>query len=209
MTITETPEDVTVMGVHLIYPDAEYTVGQVGDHFVTLSQIWDVCQSLAVYKVLGGLEDLRSAPIRLDFDLIPLQIIRLRIASPMEFVATAAGGGITIAFTGYALHLVARVLRYPEAIGAWIPRLVAGWQLGWGEAADARRARHITEREARRVTDLDTTATLSQLAGQLEISRMRPNVVEIMGAGDTPEDLAVALGEYEPPHEPNFKSPRS
>jgi hypothetical protein len=43
MTVTETEQDITVMGVHVIYRDAEYSVGQVGSYFLLLSQIWNAC----------------------------------------------------------------------------------------------------------------------------------------------------------------------
>jgi hypothetical protein len=48
-----------------------------------------------------------------------------------------AHGGTAIMVV-YAIHLLVRVMRDPERIGAWLPRLVTSWHREWDAARKAR-----------------------------------------------------------------------
>jgi hypothetical protein len=69
-----------------------------------------------------------------------LVIAQLRIGSPMELSLITQGVGVT-AITGYAIYLFAQIVKDPQRVGAWLPRLVAGWHTGMNELDEARRKR--------------------------------------------------------------------
>jgi hypothetical protein len=124
-------------------------------------------------------------------------------------ITFAVEGGI-VGVGVYATFLAARVLRSPESVGAWLPRVVAGWHRGMYEAEMRRYERHVrsrndddddfeewplkpdelpTEQDIRQLPDV---RGLMKVSNQLIDLRMQPDEVSVIGADETPEDLAVA-----------------
>jgi hypothetical protein len=54
--------------------------------------------------------------------------------------AVAEGGGEAAAVI-YTVHLLAEVMRDPERVGAWLPRVLAAWHIGMTKAEKARHQR--------------------------------------------------------------------
>jgi hypothetical protein len=69
-----------------------------------------------------------------------LRVHRLSIGSPMVITFAVEGGAAVV--VSYSAYLFAQVLRSPETIGAWLPRLVAGWHQGWRQAESEKSGRH-------------------------------------------------------------------
>jgi hypothetical protein len=96
-----------------------------------------------------------------------------------------AGAGVAV---GYAIHLLASIMRNPEAIGSWIPNLLSAWEIGKGKLAEDRLSRKIAEAELRKY-DVETRASdLETVASQI---RPAENVMTI-GAGPVPRGLPLS-----------------
>jgi hypothetical protein len=121
------------------------------------------------------------------FELPPLTFERIHLNSPLEITLAAAGStGLTI----YALHLLRSVLSDPRRIGAWLPRLAAGWYDGRREALKAQREYEDELRQTEEIVDKKVDA-LMELSEDLE--RVRPDELTITGETEIPEDIAEAL----------------
>ena len=69
-----------------------------------------------------------------------LKVERIQLNSPLDItlaLETAGSTGVIV----YAMYLLGAVLRDPERIGGWLPRLAAGWHKGRLEARQALQAR--------------------------------------------------------------------
>jgi hypothetical protein len=118
----------------------------------------------------------------------------INLNSPLDItlaIQAAGGTGITV----YALYLLSAVLRDPERLGGWLPRLVAGW--------------HKARRDLARIRDKDMNIFGSQREGLVtllceeEVAKLRelsqqlrelkPRDVTVSGAGTLPEDITKAL----------------
>jgi hypothetical protein len=118
---------------------------------------------------------------------------RIKLDSPLEItVAVAGSAGVVI----YTLHLLCAVLRDPEGIGGWLPRLVAGWQKARRDAEMVRQE-HRVEVLRGRLTDLlikQNMSRLMRLAQNPELHDLHPVEVTLVGAEDeTPEDIREAF----------------
>jgi hypothetical protein len=142
-----------------------------------------------------------EAFLRLRRPLPQLKVERIQLNSPLDITLAleAAGGtGVTV----YAMYLLSAVLRDPERIGGWLPRLAAGWHKGRLEASEARL-------QARRDAGLDTDPTFPEKQPPID-ARMYENVTKLVDMSrrlthpqpvdvivdrdaETPEDLAEAL----------------
>jgi hypothetical protein len=118
---------------------------------------------------------------------------RITLDSALEItLAAAESTGVIL----YALHLLCAVLRNPEGIGGWLPRLHAGWH-------EARRRAEMVRQEHRvdvirgQLTDLlikQNMSRLMRLAQNPELQDLHPVQVTLLGAGDeTPADIREAL----------------
>jgi hypothetical protein len=125
------------------------------------------------------------------FELPPLTFERIRLNSPLEVTLAAAGStGLTI----YALHLFRAVLGDPGRIGAWLPRLAAGWYEGRREALKAKQEYEDELRQTEQILDKKVDA-LMELSTDLE--RVHPDELTVTGAPQIPEDIAKALEEVD------------
>jgi hypothetical protein len=118
---------------------------------------------------------------------------RIQLDSRLEM--TLAAGGTTRVII-YALHLLSAILRNPEGIGDWLPRLVAGWHKARRDAEMVRQERQ-DEVGRGQLTDLlikQNVSRLMRLAQNPELQDMHPVQVALVGAEDeTPEDIREAL----------------
>jgi hypothetical protein len=118
---------------------------------------------------------------------------RIRLDSPLEItVAAAASTGVII----YALHLLCAVLRDPEGIGGWLPRLTADWHEARRDAEMVRQE-HRVEVLRGQLTDLlikQNMSRLMRLAQNPELQDLHPVQITLIRAeDDTPEDIREAL----------------
>jgi hypothetical protein len=126
------------------------------------------------------------------FELPPLMFERIRLNSPLEVTLAAAGStGLTI----YALHLLRSVLSDPGRIGAWLPRLAAGWYEARQEALKARQEYEDELRQTKEIVDKKVDA-LMDLSEDLE--KVQPDELTVTGATETPEDIAHQLDLLSP-----------
>jgi hypothetical protein len=89
----------------------------------------------------------------------------------------------------YAVHIFVRVMRNPQSVGAWLPRLVAGWHTGQREAEEAKQARKRFE-----VNQKAAVIRLTNTAVQVS-TILTPRQVEAIGAGDPPAEIIEAAGK--------------
>jgi hypothetical protein len=199
MTATEAQRETkTLIGLHASYPDRSYDVAMVGQYLQAVDDAWRACIALTLYRFIGNAESGRIGPTgsvdRRRVIKTALEITRLRIGSPMELAVAAGGGGIT-AIIIYSVHLLAQALRNPEAIGAWLPRLVAAWHLAQGEASRAKRLRYSAEVEEAVAKRVEEAAALIKLGHQLTATGIKPEAVTVVGAGEPPEEIVEAARE--------------
>jgi hypothetical protein len=111
----------------------------------------------------------------------------LHLNSPLEITLAAAGSaGLTL----YALYLLSAVLRDPERIGSWLPRLTAGWHKGWREAEKERRLRQDDLQMIEKTVE-DQVPKLIAISENL--ADMKAADVTVLGDSETPEDIAKVL----------------
>lgn len=217
----------TGLGVHVVYPSLVYEVHRMSEYFAALGAVWDSCLQLALLRYRRRsasralteaepwLESQRRAPDVTELDPIRLgqltqrwekdataritfRVHRLHIASPMEITFAVEGGVAAVAV--YTAFLTARVLRDPERIGAWLPRLVAGWHQGMQEAERRKLERRAVDQEQpdeamseRRVVEqLPQVRELIKASSRVSQLHMHPEEVSVIGAHEAPEDLAAA-----------------
>ena len=124
---------------------------------------------------------------------LSFEIARLRIESPMELtLATVAAGGGLAAVAWYSVHLLAKAIRHPQDIGAWIPRVIAGWHKGQAEKDQARQAREEAEREREDQLAIREAAIRLRAAGQ-GLKELPATEATPTDAGEPPEDIVVAF----------------
>ena len=122
-------------------------------------------------------------------------ISRLRIESPMELAVAVVQTGGPTALAIYAVHLLVPVMRDPERVGAWLPRLLVGLRNGMTEAeragmdlADARAERRRNQRA------IDDAAD-SLLIAAKKLKELPADEATAIGAGETPDDIVAALSD--------------
>lgn len=204
----------TEHSISVMYPDVTYFVGGLGSYFVQIGLAWRLCMDLSSgrYEMtsnfsLGG--SARRSSWSLE-ESQQLRFARIQLNSPLDItlaIEAAGGTGITI----YALHLLSAVLRDPERIGGWLPRLAAGWHNARREAELARlerkRQASVTNMHRRALDDdhrlrmqeaesinkqVDETVTeLVDLSRHLE--EFQPAQVIVNTDSGTPEDITRAL----------------
>jgi hypothetical protein len=121
-------------------------------------------------------QEVRRRTSRLGEGEDALTIESLRIGSPLELTLAAAGSTTALVYTA---HLVAKALRDPAAIGAWFPRLLAGWHRGMADLEEARRQHDVQRAFEDAVLELRAPATS----------------VEVTNAGEVPEELATPFSD--------------
>jgi hypothetical protein len=118
---------------------------------------------------------------------------RIKLDSPLEITVAAAESTRVIL---YALHLLCAVLRNPERIAGWLPRLVTGWHKARRDAEMVRQG-HRVEVIRGQLTDLlvkQNMSTLMRLAQNPELQELHPVQITLVGAGDElPEDIRETL----------------
>lgn len=194
MTTTKTRRGAEVQ-IHAVYLRLAYDVELMQSYFAAIDLAWRSTLALAYYLVYGRLA-LGVEPRMGDHDmLVPeqrasrLYIQRLSIRSPMEI--TFAIEGSVVAGTAYAAYLFARVLRSPESIGAWLPRLLAGWHQGMREAEDQKVQRTQRRRQRRdSPPDVSEFRGLIRAGDSLALLDMRAEEVAISGVEDVSDDFA-------------------
>ena len=117
---------------------------------------------------------------------------RIQLDSRLEVTLAAAGSTRVII---YALHLLSAILRNPEGIGDWLPRLVAGWHKARRDA-EMLRQEHRDEVGRGQLTDLlikQNVSRLMRLAQNPELHDLHPVQVTLGAQDETPEDIREAL----------------
>jgi hypothetical protein len=186
------------LGIYALYRWRErYGVRLLGDYLVAVDGVWTACDLLAWYRhpstrARAVWERARDFPSRPSAD--PNQAVfyvdEMRIGSPM--VITFAVDASIASVAVYATFLTARVLRDPERIGAWIPRLVAGWHHGMKEAERSRSDRGFRAAEQEKAWRIPGVQELIKASTQLRSLELRPDEVSVIAPDDTPADLAEA-----------------
>jgi hypothetical protein len=120
-----------------------------------------------------------------------LQVSGLRLNSPLDLSLVVQGGGLAI--VAYAIHLLAHVMKDPESVGAWLPRVVKGFRIGTREAKLANQpTRSSLDREE--YEEILVNAALEiEAASEGGLRVLHPVSIETEGAGDTPDDI---MGEF-------------
>ena len=140
-------------------------------------------------ETIGGLAERELTILRAP----ELTFQGIQLESRLEITLAAAGSTRMII---YALHLLCAILRNPEGIGDWLPRLVAGWHKARRDAEIVRQE-HRDEVGRGQLTDLlikQNVSRLMRLAQNPELQDMHPIQVTLVGAEDeTPEDIREAL----------------
>lgn len=117
----------------------------------------------------------------------------IQLGSRLEITLAAAGSTKMII---YALYLLSAILRNPEGIGDWLPRLVAGWHKARRDAEIVRQE-HRVEVIRGQLTDLlikQNISRLMRLSQNPELQDLHPVQVTLIGAEhETPEDIKEAL----------------
>jgi hypothetical protein len=156
-----------------------------------LHRIWEDSSE----QVASELSKIRSRLLESRrHDTISLTVSRLRIESPMELtLAVIHGTGVT-GLVAYSVHLLVHVMRDPERVGAWLPRLVAGWHKGMTEVEEARQDHADAESERKRRRAIED-ASNRMIAAAEKIKELPAAEATAIGAGDTPDDIVAALSE--------------
>jgi hypothetical protein len=197
VTRAETHEGVG-LGVHVVYPTLSYNVDRMVDYFSSFAAIWRACSRLVhdlyhddIPYIVDTTRPAIPQPQTRDrsavlAQLSQLRVHRLSIQSPMEITFAVEGGIAAVAL--YTTALFARVLRHPEQIGAWLPRLVAGWHRGMREADKERDKRRLRiERMAQPSPEMQEVITASYRLLQFG---MKASEVATIGTDALPDDLA-------------------
>jgi hypothetical protein len=209
--------------IDAVYEDATYDIRKLGTHLTTVDAAWDEVLILATFRngLQGALAYFGEAdrPIYVSeedtswfTDMVtagrmrgwhedmardlqfepprPLMVERVHLNSPLEITLAAAGStGVTI----YALHLLSVVLRHPDSIGGWLPRLAAGWYRARHEAEQAR-LDYRRESQREKVFDtvlIDHTSKLTDIAANLP--DLQASEVRVTGGtGGVPEEITDA-----------------
>lgn len=127
-------------------------------------------------------------------DSISLTVSQLRIESPMELTLAVVHGTGVSALVAYGVHLLVHVMRDPERIAAWLPRLVAGWHKGMTEAEQARLNHREAEAERKRRRAIED-ASGRLIAAAEKIKDLPADEATAIGAGETPDDIVAALSD--------------
>jgi hypothetical protein len=125
---------------------------------------------------------------------ISLTVSQLSIESPMELTLAVVHGTGVSALVAYGVHLLVHVMRDPERVGAWLPRLVAGWHKGMAEVEHARLNHREAEAERKRRRAIED-ASDRLMAAVEKIKDLPAAQATAIGAGDTPDDIVAALSE--------------
>jgi hypothetical protein len=95
--------------------------------------------------------------------------------------ALAAGGGMAAVW--YVVRVLVKAGRDPTSLGAWFPRLVAGWHIGMTEKEEAR----LAHQEAKQ-----------KLVGAETPRELSTAVTTVKDAGEQPKDKFAASQNEEP-----------
>lgn len=193
MTRTETDQG-TGLGVHVVYSTLSYDVDRMADYFSAFAAIWQACSELvhrvrygdATVVIIGSPQtDTKMAG---PTDSPRLRVHRLSIQSPMVITFAVDSAGLATVSV-YATRLFAKVLRNPEQIGAWLPRVLSAWHREMREA-DKQRAKRdpkpLRSRPASPNPQMDEVITASRRLLELD---MRAREVTTVGTEDLPDDL--------------------
>jgi hypothetical protein len=104
--------------------------------------------------------------------------------------ALAEGGGVT-ALVIYVVHLLVKVMRDPERLGAWLPRLLATWHREMTKAEKARR-KHEEAKQKRKKQKPAGAASEQQLADTDAPKELPATDGTGVGAGEQTEDKVRA-----------------
>jgi hypothetical protein len=125
---------------------------------------------------------------------VSFTISRLRIESPMELAVAVVQTGGPTALAVYALHLLVPVMRDPERVGAWLPRLPVGLRKGMTEAERAGKDLADARAERKKQRAIDDAADRLITAAK-KIKALPAAEATAIGAGDAPDDIVAAMSE--------------
>jgi hypothetical protein len=201
------------MGVSIraVYPHLSYEIYLMSRYFRTFASLWNSCLALIDYRygvpfpgrdpfTGRGVEPHPESSESSESSMwIPSQkgvrfvVHQMSIGSPMEITFVVEGGALVIG--AYSAYLFARVLRSPESIGSWLPRLVAGWHQGWREAESEESAR-LNARGREGPTDqLPIPEQVREVQRLMNLSRelleLHMKAEQVIAVG-LPDDLAAS-----------------
>jgi hypothetical protein len=209
--MTEEASSVPSFGLRVLYPDQAYELPAVARHFWIIDGTWQLCRGLADFRIpapLFGTRQQEMAWVQERLGKAPadrLVIRQLHVASPMDLSLLVQGGmtGISI----YALHLLARIMKDPERVSAWLPRLMAGWHKGMSEVDEAKTRRAITARALKAITEAgEDQDTPPEQPGPIEPLAERgvaKRMTNVLAAYEMPPveeiiETSACLGELQP-----------
>jgi hypothetical protein len=176
----------------VVYSTLSYDVGRMAAYFSAFATIWQACSQLvhrvrygdATVVIIGSPET--GTEMAGPTDSPRLRVHRLSIQSPME-ITFAVDGGLTVVAL-YATLLFARVLRHPENIGAWLPRVITAWHREMREA-DKQREKRRVEPIRKDQLDPEMEELIEATTCLLELGTTTREVRAI-GTDTPPDDLA-------------------
>jgi hypothetical protein len=205
-------------GIHAVYQDRRYDIGLLGRYFLALQEAWRACLDLAeqrakkqftvprhylfidpspdepAARLFGSLGERDLPHVTVLSKREPLAVSRLRIESPMEVTLAVVQGGGVAGIVAYSVHLLVHVMRDPKRVGAWLPRLVAGWHEGMTEVEHARRE-HDESEEKRKHEEAIAKASSQLVAAAEDLKQLPTAEVTAIGVGEPPDDIVAAFTE--------------
>jgi hypothetical protein len=187
----------TEISIRAVYQQPVYSVDLMNRYFAAINLAWLACVGLDRYRHFGAWLPSVGSP-RSDADAVrgrrpawlpSLYVQRLNINSPMEITFAVEGGVAAIGV--YATYLLARVLKSPESVGAWLPRLVAGWHQGMQEVDEIRAMRRAQNLDQKPVTPekFRDVRHLVEASNGLTAIGMKAEEVFTTGVDAFPDDL--------------------
>jgi hypothetical protein len=101
-------------------------------------------------------------------------------------------GLVEVGATGVALYLLAKIMKDPERVGAWLPRLVAGWHKGQRDREKQRHKRKVEETQGQLLEAEIGAIVARTIASTAPLVVLKPVEVTVWGAPEPPEDIAEA-----------------
>jgi hypothetical protein len=119
-----------------------------------------------------------------------------------QLLAAAFAGGSGLAAVIYVVRVLVKAGRDPTRLGAWLPRLLAGWHIGMADAENAR-LKHVEAKQKRTMQKPVDAASGRRLAGAAAPKELPATVENAIGAEKpTGEKVVASQSDHQGPIEP-------